>query len=155
MTIVAILEFGDGSANVFHVFEDAAVDRLFLQGPVETFGHAIGLWLGNEGETRSDTPEFDLVEEVVRRVLRPVIHSQCKSASGIGAGRAEFGLQALCNRLQGGKAIARLHHVDADTAGVEMIDSREHPDARSTSTTSKPVSGSFIPEQRYIKPCLR
>ena len=63
MTIVTIFEFGDRHANFFDVLEDAAVNGLLLQRPVEAFGDAVGLRLGDEGETRCDTPELDLVEK--------------------------------------------------------------------------------------------
>src|SRR5574337_281442 len=74
MTIVAILERGDCRANVLDILEDAAMDGLLLQGSVESLSHAIGLRLGDEGEARGEAPELDLVEEVIGRVLRAVIH---------------------------------------------------------------------------------
>jgi hypothetical protein len=57
-----------------------------------------------------------------------VIHAQCQAASGISARGAEFGLKPLGNRLQSRKAVTGLHGMNADTAGVEMIDGREHPE---------------------------
>src|SRR5574338_699704 len=114
MTIVAILERGDCRANVLDILEDAAMDGLLLQGSVESLSHAIGLRLGDEGEARGDAPELDLVEEVIGRVLRAGIHAQREAAPGIGAGGAE--------------TVAGLDRMDADAAGIEMIDRREHPD---------------------------
>src|SRR6266571_3960622 len=81
MAIVAVLEIDDGGTDFRDVSEDAAVDGLLLQGSVEAFGEAVGLWFGNKGETRGDAPEPDLVEEVIRRVLRPVIHAQRQAAA--------------------------------------------------------------------------
>ena len=72
MAIVAILELDDRSPNLFQVREDATMNGLLLQCPVEALGDAIRLWLGNEGEARRDAPEPDLVEEVIGRVLRTV-----------------------------------------------------------------------------------
>src|SRR5574337_981646 len=128
MTIVAILERGDCRANVLDILEDAAMDGLLLQGSVESLSHAIGLRLGDEGEARGEAPELDLVEEVIGRVLRAVIHAQGEAAPGIGAGGAEFGLESLGNRLQGRETVAGFDRMDADAAGIEMIDRREHPD---------------------------
>ena len=39
MAIVAILEFGHGGTNFFEVLEDAAMEHLFLERPVEPFGN--------------------------------------------------------------------------------------------------------------------
>ena len=62
MTIVAFLELGDGEAHLLDIPEDAAVDRLFLQRPVEAFGHPVGLGFGDEGEAGRDAP--DLMEQM-------------------------------------------------------------------------------------------
>ena len=72
MAIVTILELDDRSPDFLKIPEDATVNGLFLQRPVEALGDAIRLWLSNEGEARRDAPEPDLVEEVVGRVLRAV-----------------------------------------------------------------------------------
>lgn len=128
MTIVAFLELGDGEAHLLDIPEDAAVDRLFLQRPVEAFGHPVGLGFGDEGEAGRDAPELHLVEEIVGGVLRAVVHAQSQPAPGIGADGAELGQQALDDRLQGGEAVADFDRMDADAAGIAMIDSREHPD---------------------------
>ncbi len=57
-----------------------------------------------------------------------MIHAQRETASGIGAGGAEFALESLGNRLQGREAVAGLDGIDADATGIEMIDRRKHPD---------------------------
>ena len=75
MAIVAILEPGDCRAHFLDIVEDATMDGLLLQGPVEPFGHAVGLWLGDKGEARGDAPEPDLIEEVVGGILRAVVHA--------------------------------------------------------------------------------
>jgi hypothetical protein len=72
MPIVAIPECSDCRAHFLEILEDAPMDSLFLQGPVEPFGHAVGLRLGDKGEAGRDAPEPDLMEEVVRSVLRAV-----------------------------------------------------------------------------------
>lgn len=128
MAIVTILELDDRSPNLFQVPEDASMNGLFLQRPVEALGDAIRLWLGNEGEARRDTPEPDLIQEVIGRVLRTVIHAQRQAATDLGTRAAEFAQQSLCDRLQGGEPVARLDRMDADAAGVAMINRREHPD---------------------------
>ena len=55
MAIVTIPELGDSLPHLLQVAEDAAVDGLLLQRPVEAFGHAVGLRFGNKGETLVDT----------------------------------------------------------------------------------------------------
>ncbi len=72
MAIVAILELDNRSPDFLQVPEDATMNGLLLQCPVEALGDAIRLWLGNEGEARRDAPEPDLVQEVIGRVLRTV-----------------------------------------------------------------------------------
>ena len=93
MAIVAVPELCHGSADFLDVLEDTAVDGLLLERAVEAFSDAIGLRLGNEGEAWGDAPELDLVEEVIGRVLRAVIHAQRQTTPGIGAGGAEFGVE--------------------------------------------------------------
>ena len=126
--IVAFLERGDGEAPFLDVSKDAAVNGLFLERAVEALGDAVGLRLSNEGEAWRDAPELDLVEEVVGGVLRAIVHAQGQAASGIGAGGAELCLETLGNWLQGREAVADLGGMDADAAGIEMIDGREYPD---------------------------
>ena len=95
MTVVTILKLDDRSPDFLQVPEDATMNGLLLQCPVEALGDAIRLWLGNEGEARRDAPEPDLVQEVIGRVLRTVdallnvklvCHfSECKAARFRGA----------------------------------------------------------------------
>ena len=59
--------------------------------------------------------------------IRDRIHAQRQAAPGIGAGGTEFGVKPLSNRLQRRETVAGLHGMDANAAGVEMIDRREHP----------------------------
>jgi hypothetical protein len=72
MTVVTILKLDDRSPDFLQVPEDATVNGLFLQRPVEALSDAIRLRFGDEGEARRDAPEPDLVEEVIGRVLRTV-----------------------------------------------------------------------------------
>src|SRR6478736_1750911 len=128
MTVVTIFELDDRGPNFLQVPEDATVNGLFLQRPVEALSDAIRLRFGDEGEARRDAPEPDLVEEVIGRVLRTVIHAQRQAPTNLGTRAAEFTQQSLCDRLQGGEPVARLDRMDADAAGVAMINRREHPD---------------------------
>jgi len=73
MTVVTILKLDDRSPDFLQVPEDATVNGLFLQCPVEALSDAIRLRFGDEGEARRDAPEPDLVEEVIGRVLRTVV----------------------------------------------------------------------------------
>jgi hypothetical protein len=72
MTVVTIFELDGRGPNFLQVPEDATVNGLFLQRPVEALSDAIRLRFGDEGEARRDAPEPDLVEEVIGRVLRTV-----------------------------------------------------------------------------------
>ena len=49
MVIVTLLERGDGGAQLLDVFEDAAVNGLLLECPVEALGDAVALRLADEG----------------------------------------------------------------------------------------------------------
>lgn len=59
MAVVTILELKDRSPDLLQVPEDATVNGLFLQRPVEAFSDAVGLRFDDEGEgeARRDTPE--------------------------------------------------------------------------------------------------
>jgi len=70
VAIVVIPELGDDLPDLFEVAEDATVDDLLLQRPVEALDHAVGLGFGNKSETPADTPERDLLQEIVGGVLR-------------------------------------------------------------------------------------
>ncbi len=48
MRIVTLDEFADRLAHRRKILEDAAMDRLLLEGAVEAFRHPVGLRLGNE-----------------------------------------------------------------------------------------------------------
>lgn len=108
MVIVALLELGDGGTQFLDIPKDPTMNDLLLESAVETLGDAIGLWFGDECEAGGDPPELDLIEEVVGGVLRPVIHAQGQPASGLCADSTEFLEHALCDRLQGGKAVSDL-----------------------------------------------
>jgi hypothetical protein len=75
-----------------------------------------------------NSPEPDLVLEVIRGVLRAAIHAQGETPTDIGACGAEFSLDSLSDRFERSEAVTRFGCVDADAAGVEAIDGREHPD---------------------------
>ena len=79
------------------------MNRLFLHGPVEPLGDAVGLRRRDEGVARREAPEPDLVAEVVRGVLRTVIHAQRQPAARVGGYRAKFAQQPLGDRLEAAK----------------------------------------------------
>ena len=118
MAVITILELDDRSPHFLQIPEDATMNGLFFQRPVEALGDAIRLRLGDEGEAWGDPPELDLVEEVVGRVLRAVIHTQRQAPTDIGTRAAEFAQQCLCDRLQSGEPVARLDRMDADAATI-------------------------------------
>src|ERR1700694_2588311 len=128
MTGVTLLKLDDRSPDFLQVPEDATVNGLVLQRPVEALGDAIRLRFGDEGEARRDAPEPDLVEGVIGRVLRTLIHAPRQAPHHLGPRAAEFTQQSLCDRLQGGEPVARLDRMDANAAGVAMIDRGEHPE---------------------------
>jgi hypothetical protein len=66
------------------------VNGLFLQRPVEALSDTIRLRFGDDGDARRDTPEPDLLQEVVVGVLRAVIRSQRQAPTDIGTRAAEF-----------------------------------------------------------------
>jgi hypothetical protein len=99
-----------------------------FHGPVEALGDAVRLWLSNESKARRDAPEPDRVEVVIGRILRTVIHAQRQAATDISTQTAEFAQQSLCNRLEGGETAAGPDGMDADAAGVAMINCGEYPD---------------------------
>ena len=54
MTVVTIFELDGRGPNFLQVPEDATVNGLFLQRPVEALSDAIRLRFGDEGEARRD-----------------------------------------------------------------------------------------------------
>src|SRR3977135_4322924 len=83
VVVAAINEGSGGVAQLVEVWEDPAVDRLLLERPVEPFGHAVRLRLLDESEARRDAPVADLVHEVIREVLTPVVHAQGQAAGDV------------------------------------------------------------------------
>ncbi|MEX3548585.1 MAG: hypothetical protein VB125_05770 [Burkholderia sp.] len=73
--IVSVLECAGGNTNLFNVFEQPPMDSRLLHGSIETFG--------DEGVAGRHPSELDLGAEVVRCVVRAVIHSQGQSAAGV------------------------------------------------------------------------
>lgn len=66
------------------------MNRLLLHRPVEPLGDAVGPRLGGEGVARRDAPEPDLLAEIVRSVLRTVIHTLRQPAARVGDDRAKL-----------------------------------------------------------------
>jgi len=76
LVIVSFDEFPHSLADVFQHVENPDVDRLLLERFVEAFSHAACLMLLCEREARTDTKIPDLFQEVVRQILRSVVHTQ-------------------------------------------------------------------------------
>src|SRR5260370_40127954 len=99
MTVVTILKLDDRSPDFLQVPEDATVNGLFLQRPVEALSDAIRLRFGDEGEARRDAPEPDLVEEVIGPCIanrgRP---SKCQAGFVIFS-EPKAPLEAVCKRV--------------------------------------------------------
>jgi len=146
MAIVTIPERGHGGAHLLQVAEEATVDHLLLQRPVETLGYTIGLRLGDKGEARRNTPELDRVEEIIGGVLHAVVHAQNQLASGIGAGGAKLCLEALGDRLQGREAVA-----DLDCISVALRAPSAEPSATPPIFDSFSIPSSFLLIRFYPK----
>src|SRR3989304_4069602 len=101
MRIVSLDEFTDGATHLLDVAEHASVDRLVLERAVEPLGNAVGLRLRDEREARRDTPELHLVQEVVRHVLRAVIHAQRQPSARLGLHATEVAREPLSDWLEG------------------------------------------------------
>src|SRR3990170_2472411 len=84
MRIVPLDEFTDGATHLLDVAEHASVDRLLLERAIEPLGDAVGLRFRDEREAGRDAPELYLVQEVVRHVLRAVIHAQREPSAHLG-----------------------------------------------------------------------
>ena len=70
--------------------QDPPVDRLLLECAILPFYDTIRFRLLDEAEAGTDAPVPDLLEEVVRQVLRSVVHPQRQPAGDIGTnGRQE------------------------------------------------------------------
>jgi hypothetical protein len=100
---------------------------LFLHGSVEPLGYAVRLRLGDEGVARRDAPEPDLVAEVVRGVLRTMIHAQRQPAARVGGHRAKPAQQPLGDGLDGSETVTDFRGMDAGAHAFAVIDGREDP----------------------------
>ncbi|WP_144329501.1 hypothetical protein, partial [Tepidimonas charontis] len=127
MTIVTIPELGHGLPHFFEVAEGAAMDGLPFSVRLKRSATPLVWGSATKAKLLSIPQNAILFQEVVGSVLRTVVHAQHKPLAGVGTGGAELGLEPLGNRLQGSETIADLDGMDADAAGVEMIDHREHP----------------------------
>lgn len=65
--------------------KDPSVDRLLLDRAEKPLHHPVGLTLLQEGKARSNSPVAELSLEMVREVLRPVIHAKAETVR-LGAG---------------------------------------------------------------------
>src|SRR3954454_9181761 len=108
--VVAGDEGADGVAHVLDGLEDAAVDRLLLQGPEQSLDHAIRLGLADEGVARRHAPEPDLLLEGIRHEGAAVVVAQRQAAGGAGAEVAEPLAHGHADRLDGLVAGAALRH---------------------------------------------
>src|SRR3990172_8989270 len=127
MRIVSLDEFTDRATHLLDVAEHASVDRLLLEGAVESFGDAVGLRLRDEREARCDPPELHLVQEVVRHVLRAMIHAQRQPAARLGMHATKVARESLSDRLECREPIADFGDVPAHALGMAVIHGAEGP----------------------------
>ena len=97
------------------------MNGLFFKRPVESFGNAIGLRLGDEREAWCNAPELDLFQEIISGVLCAVIYALFQSPPHTCIRGAKVSLETLGNRLHSGKPITNLGGVDSDTVGIIVI----------------------------------
>src|SRR5574337_308730 len=105
----------------------SAIDDLLFESPIEAFCHAVGLRLGYEGKARRDSPELDLVLEMVRKILRTVIHSKRESSGRIGTDRSKPARERHGNRLQRCKPVTGLGQVPAQALSVPVLHRGKEP----------------------------
>src|SRR3954463_13241293 len=99
-----------------------------LKGAEEALDHAVGLGLGDEGETGSDAPELDLLLEVFGHEVGAMVVAQREAAGGVGAEVATILADRHGDGLGGFEAGADLADVPAEEFGVPMLDDAEQPD---------------------------
>ena len=107
---------------------DAAVHDLLLEGAEEALDDAVGLGLGDEGETGGDAPEPDLLLEMLGHEVGAVVVAQREAAGGVGAEFAELLADRHADGLGGFEAGADLADVPAEEFGVPVLDDAEQPD---------------------------
>ena len=76
LVVVGLDEGGDSLAEIVRVLEEPRPEALFLDGPHETFGHAIALGLADEGSIVLDTQPVEGSLEVVGAVLAAPVVAQ-------------------------------------------------------------------------------
>ena len=125
--IVAKDEGRNRRTDLVETAKDAAMDDLLLEGAVEALGDAVGLRLGDEREAGRDAPKAQLIEEMVREVLRPMVHPDRQAARNVSSDRAIVLQNSHRERLERREAVAELAHVIADALDVEVLDGDEYP----------------------------
>ena len=125
--VVHLDEVADSFPYIFDRPEDSAVDRLLLECSIPAFRDSVGLRLRDKREAVRDAPVANLFDEVVGRVLAPVVHPEREAACHILADGPEDPVQALGDRLEGGKAITAFADVPPDALCVVVLDRSENP----------------------------
>src|SRR6195952_2433461 len=96
-----------------------------LEGAEEALDDAVGLGLGDEGETGGDAPEPDLLLEMLGHEVGAVVVAQREAAGGVGAEFAALLADRQADGLGGFEAGADLADVPAEEFGVPVLDDAE------------------------------
>src|SRR3954463_2850274 len=120
-----------------------------LEGAEEALDDAVGLGLGDEGETGGDAPEPDLLLEMLGHEVGAVVVAQREAAGGVGAEFAELLADRHADGLGGFEAGADLADVPAEEFGVPVIDDAEQPDLAILHGDDLGVSR---PEELHLRP---
>ena len=111
LVVVGLDEGGDSLAEIVRVLEEPRPEALFLDGPHETFGHAIALGLADEGSIVLDTQPVEGALEVVGPILAAPIVAEFDAPGHIGSELPEAIDHRVVDGLEGGKAIAHFGHM--------------------------------------------
>jgi len=120
LVVVAMNKTGDCLPEFSDISKAVAIDDLFLERPKEPLDDPIGLWLLQEGKAGSDTPVTQLILEMVRKILSPMIHAETKTTTNVSSHRTEVLAQSHQDRFHGGEAVASYGSV-ADPGSAESI----------------------------------
>jgi len=104
------------------------MDDPLLQGAVETFGDPVRLGFLHESVVGLNPPEARLVDEMVGKVLRRMVHEQSQPAGHPGFQGSVDTLKPLADWFQGRVPVASLTGVPAHALPVPVLHRREQPD---------------------------
>src|SRR3990172_3575360 len=105
----------------------ATIDDLLFESLIKALCNSVGLRLSHECEARCNSPELDLVLEMIRKILRPVIHPKRQATGRIGTNRSKPAPERHGNRLEGCQPVAGLGQMPAQTLSVPVLHGGKEP----------------------------